>query len=210
MPRFSEQKREMIEEAIRQRAFEAACEILSSEGWSGFTMEKLASRIGVAKGTIYNYFQDKHDVVYFIQERLAERGAQEVERMMKEDPDSYRILKNLIPLWVGGIKSMGFLHIAVWEMLGSLKPLEKQKFLGRDPLWRLQDAMKSLLLRGMDQGVFRRGQADLMAIMIISVLSGLDLALQYRADLDITSPAVIAEITQEILQGVGNGGNERL
>ncbi len=210
MPRFSEQKREMIEEAIRQKAFEATNEILSTEGWSSFTMEKLAARIGVAKGTIYNYFRDKHDVVYFIQERMAERGAEEVKQMMEEDPDSYRVLKNLIPRWIEDIKSMGFLHVTIWEMLVTLKPGEKERFLGRDPLAKLQEAVKKLLQRGMDQGVFRRGQVDLMAVMIISVLSGLDLAMQFRADWDITSPAVIDEISQEILQSVGHGGNERV
>ena len=66
MPRLSEEKRAVLESMTRAALYEAAVGILQDEGLQGLTMERLAVSAGVAKGTVYNYFRDKKEIVFFV------------------------------------------------------------------------------------------------------------------------------------------------
>ena len=52
-----------IIENLRERILDAAREALAADGWRALSMRALAQRVGVAPGTIYNYFSDKEEIV---------------------------------------------------------------------------------------------------------------------------------------------------
>ena len=60
----------------------------------------LAQRAGVAKGTVYNYFADKKEVVFFVLKRNGEALTREMEeiRMLGLDPaaELQRVLESLV------------------------------------------------------------------------------------------------------------------
>ena len=47
----------------KRKILSAAADIVLGEGWQDFTMGTLARQTGVAKGTIYLYFETKSDVL---------------------------------------------------------------------------------------------------------------------------------------------------
>jgi len=49
-------------EQIRRNIMDHALELITKEGFEGFTMRKLAGRLGIAAKTIYNYFQNKDEL----------------------------------------------------------------------------------------------------------------------------------------------------
>ncbi|MCR8923088.1 TetR/AcrR family transcriptional regulator [Dasania sp. GY-MA-18] len=49
-----------------ERILEATREILQSEGAEGFTMKKVAERLGMSKGSLYEYFPNKESIIYVI------------------------------------------------------------------------------------------------------------------------------------------------
>lgn len=51
---------------------EAAARILSDQGWSGFTTNKVAEAAGVSIGSYYQYFPDKHSLIEAIRGRHLE------------------------------------------------------------------------------------------------------------------------------------------
>jgi len=55
---------------------DAAMEVIGSEGLVGATMQRIADRAGVAKGTVYLYFADRQD--------LLARAARRVREQMRE------------------------------------------------------------------------------------------------------------------------------
>ncbi|MBP5212298.1 MAG: TetR/AcrR family transcriptional regulator, partial [Pyramidobacter sp.] len=83
VPRMLEEKRELIAAVMREKVFECTCALLREEGWRAFTMEKLAARMGVAKGTLYNYFRDKESVILFIRDQVSAHVAAELEAKME-------------------------------------------------------------------------------------------------------------------------------
>ena len=52
-----------IIENLRGRILDAAREALVADGWRALSMRALAQRVGVAPGTLYNYFRDKEEIV---------------------------------------------------------------------------------------------------------------------------------------------------
>jgi len=57
MPRSDEEI-----EAVRENIMAQALELIVSEGYDGFTMRKLATRLGIAAKTIYNYFHNQDEL----------------------------------------------------------------------------------------------------------------------------------------------------
>ena len=49
-------------EATRQRLLRAALELYTTEGYRAATTERIASRAGVAEGTIYRHFRGKEEL----------------------------------------------------------------------------------------------------------------------------------------------------
>ncbi|WP_020700261.1 TetR/AcrR family transcriptional regulator [Dasania marina] len=49
-----------------ERILAATREILQSEGVDGFTMQKVAERLGMSKGSLYEYFPNKESIIYLI------------------------------------------------------------------------------------------------------------------------------------------------
>lgn len=52
-----------IIDGARERILDAARETLASDGYRALSMRALARRVGVAPGTLYNYFPSKDDIV---------------------------------------------------------------------------------------------------------------------------------------------------
>lgn len=53
----------MLTQFRRREILDAASELAQESGFSHMTMEKVAERAGVSKGTIYTYFKDKKELV---------------------------------------------------------------------------------------------------------------------------------------------------
>ena len=78
-PRSRELKREVL--------LEAALERIASEGLGSFTMEGVAEEAGVAKGTIYLYFESKRELVEEAIAHSLEPLVLRVERIMESDAE---------------------------------------------------------------------------------------------------------------------------
>lgn len=66
---------------------EAGARILSSEGWAGFTTNKVAETAGVSVGSLYQYFPDKLSLVDAIRERhLGDSMAAIRDRLQGDKP----------------------------------------------------------------------------------------------------------------------------
>lgn len=81
MARVSADKREEYLEERRELLLDAALTVLSRDGFDKATMAAIAEQAGIAKGTVYNYFQSKEDVLAAV---LYERTTQ-LERVLEDE-----------------------------------------------------------------------------------------------------------------------------
>lgn len=68
MPKYSEKMREMIGETVRSDIHRAGIELIREQGWKAFTTEKIAEKLGMSRGVLYNYFANKEAIARSIVE----------------------------------------------------------------------------------------------------------------------------------------------
>lgn len=75
-------KRETQKHARREEILRAAMELFSNKGFDLTTVEDITRASGVAKGTFYNFFQKKEDVLlYFLDTEMA-KSRREIEQKL--------------------------------------------------------------------------------------------------------------------------------
>lgn len=81
MARVSAERREEYLEERRERLLDAALTVISRDGFDRATMASIAEQAGMAKGTIYNYFETKEELLGAL---LRER-THKIEQVLKDD-----------------------------------------------------------------------------------------------------------------------------
>src|SRR5690606_33854968 len=134
-PERQPRRRTAASEETRTRILEAARELAVSEGFSGFTVEKVAERAGVSRMTVYYQFGSRADLLERLFDHLARRGR--IERLGEafRDPDPLSGLDRFIEVFCGFWASdlEGILRLRSWA---ALEPGYKQTGYGRAPWQR--------------------------------------------------------------------------
>lgn len=83
-------KKEVVAEFRETEILHAARWVIVRDGYRNASMEKIAEQAGIAKGTLYLYFDSKEELVRRATERGHEEMARTIERLTKEaiDPDA--------------------------------------------------------------------------------------------------------------------------
>lgn len=84
---MSETFQEQLIQARRNLIIDAAIEVISEDGFQRTTIKQIASKAGIADGTIYNYFKNKDDILLGITARLSEEEAQDINLAEAEQID---------------------------------------------------------------------------------------------------------------------------
>ena len=83
MSLLTEKRRAASEELMQEGILSAATAVLGEVGFQALTMERVARAAGVAKGTLYNYFKDKDDLVGQVIEFAFAGLVEQVETAMR-------------------------------------------------------------------------------------------------------------------------------
>ena len=111
MPRSDEEI-----EAVRENIMTQALELIVSEGYDGFTMRKLATRLGVAAKTIYNYFHNQDELYLCILIKGFEQLLECFETAIKPHNDPMAQLSALIRAYI----DFGIEHANIYNLMFSL------------------------------------------------------------------------------------------
>jgi AcrR family transcriptional regulator len=63
--------RQQLVEKRRNQILDAAARLFARKGYKGATIREIAREAGVAEGTIYNYFDSKHDLLISLPQRIS-------------------------------------------------------------------------------------------------------------------------------------------
>lgn len=93
MPADQDPIREQLIEARRNQILDAAASVFAEKGYHRATTKEIASVAGVSEGTIYNYFDNKADLLIGMMTRLAELRElpQELEVALQSDPREFLV-----------------------------------------------------------------------------------------------------------------------
>jgi AcrR family transcriptional regulator len=147
----------------------AALETFGERGLAGARLEEIARRAGIAKGTVYLYFDSKDDLFRAVARRTFVDAVQRIVGTERSGPVEVR-LRDLLHDAREYIRDPSFL--AIYRLvLGELHQFpELGRFYTREISGRLSTALIPLLEEGMAGGVFRPLDPRTTAPMILALL----------------------------------------
>jgi TetR/AcrR family fatty acid metabolism transcriptional regulator len=87
---------EMVTAARRKQILDAATQVFAEKGFHRATIKDVAKASGVADGTIYNYFDNKTDLLIALLDRLNESERREVDLASGPDQDVRSFFVNYV------------------------------------------------------------------------------------------------------------------
>ena len=118
---------EELRERRRDIILETAAAIFAEKGYQRATIKEIADRAGIAPGTIYLYFKNKHQLLMGIANHvIGEAWAQTQAQMARIDPETYidAVLQNMLHFVR---QNKAFLQAVISEIWTS-KELQEQFF----------------------------------------------------------------------------------
>lgn len=148
MARLLEQRKQFTKNAIH----EAARTILSQEGFEALTMERVAETAGVAKGSLYNYFPNKLELIRFVRIRLFDPLAESFNEIVISDAGALEKLHRIFHAWLNYAEEHGGLLNRFFNDHAIHKLLRQEDLADQETPIRV---LAQVINQGVEEGVFR-------------------------------------------------------
>lgn len=96
-------KRQHSVDEKRKKIYQAALKVFSEDGFHQATMNKIATLSGVAKGTVYEYFKSKEELLDQLLEERYEEIVERISAICGRGDDILEQTREMIEFWVGFI-----------------------------------------------------------------------------------------------------------
>jgi AcrR family transcriptional regulator len=159
MARLLDQRKALMKNAI----YEAAVEILTRDGFDAMTMDHVAEQAGVAKGSLYNYFPNKLELLRFVRVKSFEPLEESVQTILDSDADAIQKLRCMFRAWFEYLDSRRRLFNFLFNEHAIHKLLRPEELSGQ------QRAVQNLTIaieQGVVEGTFRQVDSRQFATLL--------------------------------------------
>jgi len=134
---------------------QAAEEVLAEKGYHDTSMDEIAARVGVAKGTLYQHFPSKEDLIFALFERQLEMSLHTIEQIVATTLPARTKLERILRHMYGELlgKRMQLL-ISLLTDMDAHKGLIAKKLQMRDRMQELAAGIRAVLEEGKAEGTF--------------------------------------------------------
>ena len=180
----------------KEEIIKAASNLFSQKSYHDVTMDQIAGEVGVAKGTIYLYFESKENLYLGILEHTFETIESILEReIAKEDPAPQKLKKILRLIFQFYFQNMDVLRILTRDETRLIR--EHFEFTER---WRHRriKLYRKVLEKGIKEGSFRSANTELMALIIFGLVG----SVMFFYPTDKTAGEIAEEVFSMISEGI--------
>lgn len=165
-------KADVVSDFRRTQLLDAAREIFAKRGMSGTTVDSIAKRAGVAKGTVYLYYRCKEDILrQVLEEDLAELRDRTVPIIAGAGTIEDRLERFFHAALAFFDHKRDFFEHAHFEMTPDVRRKALQKL---ELVYRAQlDAWRAALSAAIRNGDAGKMNVDASAVAIVALASGL-------------------------------------
>jgi uroporphyrinogen-III synthase len=189
------EKRELKKNLKRERIIETASKLFSRKSYHEVMMEDVAKLTSVAKGTVYNYFNSKEELYFFIMRERMETLIDSLRSKIineKNSIDSLRIFVTYLYIFMMRYQNFflmyrkeslpsKFVHLKSTTQPGGDEETKDDELCARLLVLdqKLRELLSGIINSGKKQGVFRAIDADFAVNIILGSVYG---AVQNRID----------------------------
>jgi len=173
MARFSDEQKAMLDEYMHKKICEAASGIIVEYGIEKITMDKVAEAAGVAKGTIYNYFKDKNQLLVTIGDTVFDPVFKRITELADLDSKALFKLEQIARIMLEAFSRHEKLFILLHEarisgILGNKKPIEKRN--------ELISIVKKIIESGIKDGQLRASNPLIVAEVFLGMVMSINIS----------------------------------
>jgi AcrR family transcriptional regulator len=169
VPRLTAIRKQALDEVMKKALFEATVAVLSQHGVDGMTMDRVASAAGVAKGSLYHYFDSKRDLLEFVYAKTIDPIFQDLEETVATARPAIDKLAGHLRTLLEHVAQ----HVRVFKLLfeddaahGLLQSSE------RCHRKAACQRMAEIFRQGIEEGVFRPADPLMLANMFLGLCRG--------------------------------------
>ena len=152
----------------RVEILQAAATAFRRRGYHGASVEEIARALRLTKGSLYYYFENKQEILYFCHDYSLDILLELLSRVEKEGRAPDQRLRELV---------VAFVHMIIDELKGTAltmdlqalpPPLLRKVIAKRD---RFDRGIRRLIREGMEAGIFAPGDPKLLAFAILGAVN---------------------------------------
>jgi len=180
----------------KEDIMKAAANLFSQKTYHDVTMDQIAEEVGIAKGTIYLYFESKENLYLGILEHTHETiESILVKEIEKNDPAPQKLKKVLTLIFQFYFQNRDVLRILTRDETRLIR--EHFDFTER---WRHRriKLYRKILEKGIKEGSFRPANTELMALIIFGLVGSV---MSYYPK-DMTAGEIAEEVFSMISEGI--------
>jgi AcrR family transcriptional regulator len=204
MPRLTQTRKHLIGAMMKEAIYEAAVSVLVQHGVEGMTMERVAAAADMAKGSLYNYFRDKQELLAFVHDRIAEPLLKAMDEKKYAGIPAIDALRDVLRVTF----TYTFEH---YEAMGVLMRSEAARSFGETVERSLRDAgirfFSAMFRQGMEQGLFRPLKPELLGQLFVAAISDF-IQEQIAAGQPPPVETTIDMLLSVFVDGIGNGAGD--
>jgi AcrR family transcriptional regulator len=163
----------------RLALLKAAFAVVTEKGYFETTVDEVARRAGVAKGTVYLYFKDKPAIYIGLVDWLLEQALATIAEVVARPISPRRRLEELFSTWASGMMSnpgvMALLSMENVNQSSTVMRRLRKHVLPR--MLEMEDAVAGVLRQGIEQGEFRPVEPRVAATMYLGTFHAMLLSL---------------------------------
>ena len=189
-------KKRVKKKSRKEEIMKAAANLFSQKSYHDVTVDQIAEEVGVAKGTIYLYFESKENLYLEILEHTYETIESILEKeIAKEDPAPKKLKKILTSIFQFYFQNMDVLRILTRDETRLIR--EHYEFTER---WRHRriKLYRKILDKGIKEGSFRPANTELMALIIFGLVG----SVMFFYPTDKTAGEIAEEVFSMISEGI--------
>ncbi|QGU93765.1 TetR family transcriptional regulator [Clostridium bovifaecis] len=178
--------------------FEAAIKEFSSNGYNGATVDDIALKAGVAKGTLYYHFKSKEDIFKYIIKEGMKKIKQDVQDEVEKVEEPISKLKTLCRVQLKLVyENRDFFKVIMSQIWGKeLRQLEL-----RETVQKYVLLIEQYIEEAIRKGVVRDGNSSFMAYAFFGALTSTAVYELINND-NINVDDVIDNLTDYLLYGM--------
>ena len=152
----------------RRKILKNAARIFAKKGYEKSSLEEIAARLKLSKGSLYHYIKSKDELLYLIQLQAIEEAIATVNQILEKESDPVKKLYRVIK---GYIKTLTQNHV-----IGALRQQElilPQKWRSRiiEARDTLESIIQGIVEAGMESGDFEISDSKMACLSTFGVLN---------------------------------------
>ncbi len=169
MTNLMARRKTLVDSMMRDAIYQGALAVLGEHGLNGATMDRVAAAAGVAKGSLYNYFRSKDELLTFVHEKTLQPLFESNEKTARSDQSAAKKLEAMTRSWRHHVRD----HRATFQILirnSNCEGVFKEATAKGEAA--TVGLIAEIIQAGIDGGEFRPLNAKYLAEMLLAAAKG--------------------------------------